>query len=157
MDRRVEQDGTLVVERVRKKVDAGVYTCTATNKQGRSATGSVRVEVLVPPKISPISVGERVQAGERVTLTCTVSLGDEPLSITWLWHGTPIGSSNTNPGGLSVVNLNSFNSVLSIELVGPQHAGDFTCLATNAAAATRYTYTLTVHGTALGLTFTTHS
>lgn len=93
-------------------------------------------------------MGERVQAGERVTLTCTVSLGDEPLSITWLWHGTPIGSGTTNPGGMSVVNLNSYNSVLSIELVGPQHAGDFTCVATNAAAATRYTYTLTVHGTA---------
>lgn len=101
----------------------------------------------VPPKIAPFAAGERVVAGERLTLTCTVSRGDEPLSLTWLWDGSPLSPGGAHTGGLSVVNLNTFNSVLSIERVGQHHAGDYTCVAANAAAATRYTYTLTVHGT----------
>nr|XP_045594049.1 Down syndrome cell adhesion molecule-like protein Dscam2 isoform X1 [Procambarus clarkii] len=145
LERRVKSDGTLVVELVRQPEDAGVYTCTASTKQGRSATGSARVSVLVPPKIAPFAAGERVVAGERLTLTCTVSRGDEPLSLTWLWDGSPLSSGGAHSGGLSVVNLNTFNSVLSIERVGQHHAGDYTCVAANAAAATRFTYTLTVH------------
>lgn len=45
-ERRVQADGSLLLERVRRQEDAGVYTCTASTKQGRSATGSVRVSVL---------------------------------------------------------------------------------------------------------------
>ncbi|XP_042868395.1 Down syndrome cell adhesion molecule-like protein Dscam2 [Penaeus japonicus] len=41
----VQADGTLVVEHVRRPEDAGVYTCTASTKPGRSATGSVQVSV----------------------------------------------------------------------------------------------------------------
>lgn len=45
-ERRVQSDGSLLLERVRQKEDSGVYTCTASTKQGHSATGSVRVSVL---------------------------------------------------------------------------------------------------------------
>ncbi|XP_037802685.1 Down syndrome cell adhesion molecule-like protein Dscam2 [Penaeus monodon] len=125
----VQADGTLVVEHVRRPEDAGVYTCTASTKPGRSATGSVQVSVRgrprklrdvlelkvrrlplgpsdpqagaghpltanerdrcpsVPPKIAPFAAREWVVAGERLTLTCTVSRGDEPLSLSWLWDG----------------------------------------------------------------------
>lgn len=101
----------------------------------------------VPPKISQFGAGERVVAGERLTLTCSVSRGDEPLSLTWLWDGDALTPGSAHTEGLSIANVNSFNSVLSIERVGQHHAGDYTCVATNAAASTRSTSTLTVHGT----------
>lgn len=86
-------------------------------------------------------------AGERLTLTCSVSRGDEPLSLKWLWDGDPLSPGSAHTEGLSIANVNTFNSVLSIEQVGEHHAGDYTCVATNAAASTRSTSTLTVHGT----------
>lgn len=86
-------------------------------------------------------------AGERLTLTCSVSRGDEPLSLTWLWDGDTLTPGSAHTEGLSIANVNTFNSVLSIERVGQHHAGDYTCVATNAAASTRSTSTLTVHGT----------
>jgi len=42
----VQSDGTLVINPVEKATDAGVYTCTAKNKQGHSARRSGEVAVI---------------------------------------------------------------------------------------------------------------
>ncbi|XP_063599525.1 hemicentin-2-like [Penaeus indicus] len=164
----VQEDGTLVVEHVRRPEDAGVYTCTASTKPGRSATGSVQVSVRgpsdpqagaghpltanerdrcpsVPPKIAPFAAREWVVAGERLTLTCTVSRGDEPLSLSWLWDGAPLPPGPSRAGALKVLILNAFNSVLTVEQVEQRHAGVYTCVAANAAAEARLSFSLTVH------------
>lgn len=38
--------GVLQVERVQRSVDAGMYTCTARNKQGHTARRTAEVEVI---------------------------------------------------------------------------------------------------------------
>jgi len=43
---KVQSDGTLVINPVQKATDAGVYTCTAKNKQGHSARRSGEVAVI---------------------------------------------------------------------------------------------------------------
>jgi hypothetical protein len=43
---KVQSDGTLVISPVEKTTDAGVYTCTAKNKQGQSARRSGEVAVI---------------------------------------------------------------------------------------------------------------
>ena len=42
----VKSDGQLVIEKVRRHEDKGVYTCTASTRQGRAATSSLQVSVL---------------------------------------------------------------------------------------------------------------
>lgn len=86
-------------------------------------------------------------AGERLTLTCTVSRGDEPLSLSWLWDGAPLPPGPSRAGALKVLILNAFNSVLTVEQVEQRHAGVYTCVAANAAAEARLSFSLTVHGT----------
>ncbi|XP_042868394.1 Down syndrome cell adhesion molecule-like protein Dscam2 [Penaeus japonicus] len=99
----------------------------------------------VPPKIAPFAAREWVVAGERVTLTCTVSRGDEPLSLSWLWDGAPLPPGPSRGGALKVLMLNAFNSVLTVEQVEQRHAGVYTCVAANAAAEARLSFSLTVH------------
>lgn len=43
---KVQSDGTLVITPVQKAADAGVYTCSARNKQGHSARRSGEVTVI---------------------------------------------------------------------------------------------------------------
>jgi hypothetical protein len=43
---KVQRDGTLVIHPVQKATDAGVYTCSAKNKQGHSARRSGEVAVI---------------------------------------------------------------------------------------------------------------
>jgi hypothetical protein len=43
---KLQSDGTLVITPVQKATDAGVYTCSAKNKQGHSAKRSGEVTVI---------------------------------------------------------------------------------------------------------------
>lgn len=43
---KVELDGRLIISSVQKKIDSGIYTCWAKNKQGHSARRSGEVNVI---------------------------------------------------------------------------------------------------------------
>ncbi|XP_031836493.1 Down syndrome cell adhesion molecule 2 isoform X3 [Nomia melanderi] len=134
-------DGTLVISSVQKKGDAGVYTCSARNKQGHSARRSGDVAVIVPPKISPFTADRDLHLGERTTLTCSVTRGDLPLSISWLKDGRSMGLSER----VSVTNVDQYNSILMIESLSPDHNGNYSCVARNLAAEVSHTQRLVVH------------
>ncbi|XP_015430998.1 PREDICTED: Down syndrome cell adhesion molecule-like protein Dscam2 [Dufourea novaeangliae] len=134
-------DGTLVITSVQKKGDAGVYTCSARNKQGHSARRSGDVAVIVPPKISPFTTDRDFQLAERTTLTCSVTRGDLPLSISWLKDGRSMGPSER----VSVTNVDQYNSILMIESLSPDHNGNYSCVARNLAAEVSHTQRLVVH------------
>lgn len=53
---KVLSDGTLVIESVQKKGDAGVYTCWARNKQGHSARRSGDVAVIGKASLARFSM-----------------------------------------------------------------------------------------------------
>ncbi|XP_017789057.1 PREDICTED: Down syndrome cell adhesion molecule-like protein Dscam2 [Habropoda laboriosa] len=138
---KVLTDGTLVITSVQKKGDAGVYTCSARNKQGHSARRSGDVAVIVPPKISPFTADRDLHLGERTTLTCSVTRGDLPLSISWLKDGRSMGPSER----VSVTNMDQYNSILMIESLSPDHNGNYSCVARNLAAEVSHTQRLVVH------------
>ncbi|KAF4517521.1 hypothetical protein B566_EDAN006523 [Ephemera danica] len=140
---KVFANGTLAIRHVQKTADAGTYTCTARNKQGHSARRSGEVAVIVPPKINPFLVDRNYHLGERTTLTCTVIRGDSPLVISWLHDGRVLTGGTT--AGVSINQVDQFNSILFIESLTPAHNGNYTCEARNEAAAATYTQRISVN------------
>ncbi|XP_023703051.1 Down syndrome cell adhesion molecule-like protein Dscam2 isoform X3 [Cryptotermes secundus] len=131
---KVQGDGMLVITPVQKATDAGVYTCSAKNKQGHSAKRSGEVTVIVPPIIEPFSFQDGLSEGMRTRTVCGVSRGDPPLAITWLKDGGTISSHL----GVNVSALDPYSSLLSISSLASTHSGDYTCVASNPAAEVRY-------------------
>lgn len=81
-------------------------------------------------------------------VSCYVSKGDVPVSFSWLLNGKPTSDLE----GIGVSSFGKKTSVLSIDSVDEQHAGNYTCLATNRAGVSAFTATLIVKGTTLNLT-----
>uniref|UniRef100_T1JCZ7 Down syndrome cell adhesion molecule-like protein Dscam2 n=1 Tax=Strigamia maritima TaxID=126957 RepID=T1JCZ7_STRMM len=128
----VFRNGTLLVRSVQRTPDAGTYTCLVRSPDGVIATQDLEVMVRVPPTIMPFSFpDEQLHIGMRVRVVCVVSQGDVPMTITWLKDGQPI------PGelGVSVQMLDEYSSSLVIRSVTLRHNGNYTCVASNAAAA----------------------
>ena len=80
--------------------------------------------------------------GDRSSVNCLVHRGDTPLTITWEKDGVPV----VGFPGVHVNQIDSFNYLLSIEGLTPQHAGNYTCKARNDAAQVEYTAPLNVNG-----------
>ncbi|KAF7270098.1 hypothetical protein GWI33_016898 [Rhynchophorus ferrugineus] len=138
---KVLPDGTLIIEPVQKKEDSGVYTCWARNKQGHSARRSGEVNVIVPPKISPFYAATAMHVGDRASLTCSVTKGDQPLTITWTKDGRVL----TQGSSVSVTQVDPFTSILVIESLSPEHNGNYSCVVRNAAAEVAHTQQLAVN------------
>lgn len=94
----------------------------------------------------PFSFGEgSIDAGQSATLQCTLSEGDLPLTIMWLYNDIPIKSSEQ----VTVSKISKRVSVLTLEPVTHELVGNYTCLATNAAGKASFTAQLNVDGTDL--------
>lgn len=99
--------------------------------------------ILVPPQIHPFDFGdESVFSGELVSATCSVTKGDFPLKISWLFNGNPIDLMN----GVTVGQTNKKVSTLTIDSADKVHSGNYQCLVQNAAGKTSYSATLNVKG-----------
>lgn len=79
---------------------------------------------------------------DSVTVQCTVSSGDFPIDIDWLFNNEPINSY----AGITTSKIGKRVNVLSIESVMGNHAGNYTCKAKNIAGHTTYTAVLVVNG-----------
>ena len=96
-----------------------------------------------PPQIVPISFGkEDFDEGSSAQILCSVSDGDEPLTIRWSFHGNSISSDS----GIMTSNLGSKTSFLMISSVSHEHRGSYTCLAKNKAGSASSTAELSVKG-----------
>uniref|UniRef100_T1J582 Down syndrome cell adhesion molecule n=1 Tax=Strigamia maritima TaxID=126957 RepID=T1J582_STRMM len=157
----VFKNGTLMITNVQLLTDSGKYSCVARNSQGHTARRDLEVKVMAPPKIIPFSFqDDELSEGMRAQISCAVRQGEQPISIHWLKNGSPIaasgmgggsdGSSGSGGGasstsGVVVRNFDEFTSILRIEAVSVKHNGNYTCIASNAAAAVNYTATLRVN------------
>lgn len=91
----------------------------------------------------PMSDSAVVNAGERLALQCAVIKGGLPLSVVWLKDGLPISTN----GGISVKLINDFTATLTVESLTGQHAGRYTCLASNPGGKAQATVQVVVQGT----------
>ncbi|KAF2905043.1 hypothetical protein ILUMI_01126, partial [Ignelater luminosus] len=125
---------TLSIEYVQAE-HVGEYTCTAKNPAGISSY-SAFLHVNVPPQILPFEFGENaLNADDMASVICTINKGDFPLNISWSLNGKSI----TNIDGISILKTNKRISQLSIESIQAKHAGEYICIAANAAGTTTHT------------------
>lgn len=96
-----------------------------------------------PPQIVPITFGkDKFDEGSSAQILCSVSDGDEPLTIRWSFHGANISSDS----GIMTSNLGSRTSFLMINSVSHEHRGFYTCMAKNNAGSASSTSELNVNG-----------
>ncbi|XP_043557299.1 Down syndrome cell adhesion molecule homolog isoform X2 [Chiloscyllium plagiosum] len=125
-------NGTLKLSDVQKDVDEGEYICTVLVQPQLTTSQSVYVAVKVPPFIQPFEF-PRFSIGQRVFIPCVVISGDLPIRITWQKDGRPI------PASLGVtIDKIDFTSSLRISNLSLMHNGNYTCIASNDAAAVEH-------------------
>lgn len=105
------------------------------------------MRLLAPPKIATFSFGdEPLNFGESASVQCTISGGDLPMSVKWMLNGVDIPVYLE----VSTSKIGKRINVLSIESVKYDHAGNYSCIATNSAGSAEYTAPLIVIGLFLG-------
>uniref|UniRef100_T1JP64 Down syndrome cell adhesion molecule n=1 Tax=Strigamia maritima TaxID=126957 RepID=T1JP64_STRMM len=120
--------------------DAGNYTCVAINSAA-TASHTAQLTVHVPPKLVPFTFqDEFLSEGMLVRVSCVVSRGDLPLSISWLKDGEKLATELA----ISIRKFDEYSSVMSIDPVTINHAGNYTCTAQNHAGVATHTAQLTV-------------
>ena len=98
----------------------------------------------VSPQIVPFTSGDGpVNSGESVSLTCSVSRGDQPLEFFWFFNGQKILLAKRQD---LLITINKRRSTLEIESVNADHSGEYTCTVSNEAGATSYSSILAVNG-----------
>lgn len=98
------------------------------------------------PKVVPFSAPSNLQQGDRTTLTCTVARGDSPLSLMWMKDGEPLHNGGFSSSSIKVINFDEFNSMLTIESLGSEHIGNYSCRASNEAGQSAVATLINVHG-----------
>lgn len=83
-----------------------------------------------------------MNTGEGVQLTCYVGKGDAPLNISWAFNNKTI----RNIFGVSTVPVGSRTNLLIINSVQPDHAGAYTCQASNSGGTVEHSAELFVNG-----------
>jgi hypothetical protein len=87
-------------------------------------------------------VEDTLHIGDRASLTCSVTKGDLPLTISWLKDGR-----NVQPAHMvSITQVDQFTSILVIEKLSPEHNGNYSCVVRNLAAEVSHTHQLVVNG-----------
>ena len=91
----------------------------------------------------PISFGRDVlNEGAFAQASCIVTEGDEPLVVTWTFHGMDISSDL----GIVTTPIGTRGSMLLISSVGHRHRGTYTCSAKNFAGLRSLSVDLKVNG-----------
>jgi len=83
-----------------------------------------------------------VDEGSFAQVTCSVTKGDEPLTITWSLQGAVISSEPS----LTTTMIGTRTSILIISSVGYRHSGIYTCRAMNPAGSVTHSAELKVNG-----------
>ena len=80
--------------------------------------------------------------GDFAQVSCIVTRGDQPLAISWSFHGSNI----TSDLGITTMPTGPMGSLLMIPSVGHKHRGTFTCKASNLAGVRTESVELNVNG-----------
>lgn len=101
------------------------------------------ISEIVAPKISHFEFGdEPSNYGDSASVQCLITSGDFPVEFKWLFNGKPLMAFDS----ISTTKLGKRSSVLTIESVNGNHAGNYTCQVANSADTVNLTATLIVNG-----------
>lgn len=97
----------------------------------------------VPPILLPFEFGdEPADMLSTTTVSCAVAKGDSPIEINWMFNGAKIDFNE----GVTITKSGQKMSILYIESVQPEHAGNYSCVARNKAGFTEHSSELKVIG-----------
>lgn len=80
--------------------------------------------------------------GDYFSLQCQIILGDLPISIYWKFNDQIIESNNE----IIITKMGARSSVLTIESVRDDHAGNYTCFGKNFAGVSNHSVQMIVNG-----------
>ncbi|KAL3203378.1 hypothetical protein MRX96_053229 [Rhipicephalus microplus] len=78
---------------------------------------------------------ENLEVQQRISVICTISVGEKPLRFAWLKDGSALASGSRN---VRIVD-NAESSTLHIDVLTLESAGNYTCSVTNKAGYASYT------------------
>ena len=86
-----------------------------------------------------------MRLGQRVSMLCSVTDGDLPLTLKWYRHDQLL-LPEAVASGISITEIGHYESVLRIDDLRPEHNANFTCVAENFAGEARHSQLLRVKG-----------
>ena len=97
----------------------------------------------MPPSILPLTFGASVMnEGSFAQVSCVVREGDDPIDISWSFHGMDISAGT----GISTTKIGQRGSVLMIPSVSHKHTGKYECKADNNVGSASQSVELQVNG-----------
>ncbi|XP_034543301.1 B-cell receptor CD22-like [Notolabrus celidotus] len=111
--------------------DFGQYHCRAENKLGRNTSEHITVNVKYAPKLPSVSVSpsDEIEEGSSVNLTCS---SDANPAANYTWYKENEDSPKAS------------GQIFTIGSSGPEHSGNYVCLAANVKGHHNSTLHLTV-------------
>lgn len=94
------------------------------------------------PKILPFEFPSEVKEGQLLQVSCTVTTGDDPVTLQWYKDEMPLTSSSK----FMISNVDSKMNFLILRDVGSEHTGTYTCVAFNPVGQQRSSAQLWVNG-----------
>lgn len=103
----------------------------------------INFEYKVPPKMTPFTFGDDTpEAGETISIQCTISSGDIPVEFAWTFNG----KSTSDLANVVVSKIGRRVSTLTVESLTEKNVGNYSCLARNKAGESAHTASLYVNG-----------
>lgn len=119
--------------------DDGIYTCRASVlNTGELKERPIRVEVHVRPTVEELQSPVEIIEGEDANIECKAH-GKPPPRYTWVKSLTQQNLTNADRFG-----VDESNGVLTIANVNREDAGEYQCLATNAAGMAKMNFMVNV-------------
>lgn len=84
-----------------------------------------------------------VNAGDMVTIQCSVAKGDLPIQIIWTLNDLPLDPTDSM---ITATMFNSRTGMLTVETASGRHAGKYACHASNRAGSAQRFANLAVNG-----------
>lgn len=126
----IMHDGALTVGAA-KKIDAGIFSCEASNSIGPSLVKQATIRVYVRPRVKLPHTLVQVEKGGIVNMSC-VATGDHPMSVEWRREGQTLPESSSDKILLGdKEQQEQLFSNLIIRDAAAEHAGRYICVAKN--------------------------
>ncbi len=97
---------------------------------------------VVAPLVESFTFPKNLTRGKRLRVICTVTEGDRPLDVEWHRDGARVVPTKN----VHVKRIDEYTSLLGISYLETEHAGNYSCVASNAVAKFAKSAVLVIRG-----------